>query len=213
MCVVRRYTEQRDYTLPDAATTVRAESLARKVLVETFEPLLNGIRFYISMTAPEGYKSTGDDWDTVLAELTSDGLTPQRTYAALYSADPRSTSISHAPEITSSRERCEVSVELSSEDEGVVRATTAKLDRLMAPLIAGRPEVETASPAASLPQPSAPVTPNAPALAPVASPQPDTAPPPSWMARTWRDHAAALVITVAGTVIAAALLVVLNIGG
>lgn len=211
--MARRYTEKRDYTLPDATTTVRAESLARQVLVDTFEPLLNGIRFYISITALEGYKSTGDDWDTVLAELTSDGLTPQRTYAALYSADPRSTSISHAPEITSSRERCEVSVELSSEDEGVVRATTAKLDRLMAPLVAGSPEVETPSPAEERPQPSTPVTPIAPVLPPVAITQPDAASAPSWLARTWRDHAATLVITVVGTVIAAALLVALNIGG
>lgn len=212
MPVARRYSEERKYELPDAATTVRAEALARRVLTDTFGPLLNGVRSYISMTTAEGYKSTGDDWETVLAELTTDGLTPVRTYVALYSTAP-GNAVSQPPEITSYPVRCIVNVDVSSEDEGVVRATTAKLDRLMAPLIAGHEVVDADSPApAALPSPSAEVSSD---TAAAAAPSVPPAAPSfwSWLGSTWRDHTAVFLVTVVGTVVAAVFIAAFNIGG
>lgn len=210
--VARRYKEQRTYKLPDVARTVRAEAAARQVLSDAFAPLFGGVKPYISMTTNEGYDATGQDWDAVLAELTTDGLTPERTYVAIYSADPKLL-VSYPPTVTSQRERLTVNVEVSSEDEGVVRAATAKLDRLVTAIIAGPEVADAASPALAAPGPTSAETPSVLTPTSEASPPPSETPARSWLARTWRDHAATLVVTVVGTVLAAALLVVLNIGG
>lgn len=224
--MARKYTEHRDYEFADTASTFSAESVVRRVLTEAFSPLFGGVDPHFSMSTAEGYESTGADWDSVLAELTTDGLLPDRTYAALYPVDRRQMGSSPLV-IMSFPQRHTVIVEISSEDEGTVRATAAKLDRLMAALVAGSLDatsiahplraIDSPPTTGDTPSPSAhPVTPAGEVPAPIApSPSSDAAERPerSWLARTWRDHAATLVITVVGTVLAAALLVVLNIGG
>lgn len=209
--MARRYSEKRRYELPDAATTARVESVARQTLAAAASSMYNGLRLHVAINADGGYEATGDDWDAVLSELTTDGLVPTSTYVAFY--PPGRLLLTNPTTITSDRERATLNVEVESDDEGFVRTTVAKVDRLVTQIIAEHerdhprpPPAVTAQPVATAPAAAAEtaVGPSSPAAASAA---------PSWLARTWRDHAATLVITVVGTVIAAALLVVFNIGG
>lgn len=205
--MARRYAEEKTYEFSDEATTVRAETIARAVLSDALEPLYEGVRVHVAMTADGGYEASGDDWDAVLADLTADGLLPTRTYVAFYPL--RDLLLTNPPVIWGDRARRSVSVEIVSDNEGAVRAAMAKIDRLVSPLIAKNPDLNADSPAVGTPQPSASVTPTAPALAPVA----DTARAPSWLARTWREHTAVFVVTVLGTIVSAIVIAALNIGG
>jgi len=208
--VARRYSEKRTYQLPDAALTARAESIARRALADATSPLYNGVRLHVSMNAAGGYEATGDDWDVVLSELTADGLVPTSTYVAFY--PPVGLLLTSPPTIMSDRERATLNVDVVSDDEGFVRTSVAKVDRLITQLLTD-PERDGPDAPVAVAAPAVPTTPSAAAEAPVAASPLTDATSPSWLARTWRDHAATLVVTVVGTVLAAALLVVLNIGG